>query len=292
MRNLFLIFVVGFLTLLTSCRKDFEFEDSTGSLRFSKDTVYLDTVFTNIGSSTYTLKVYNTSNRDINIPLVQLGKGLESKYRITVDGMTGNNNKIFNNVELLAKDSLYIFIETTASIANANPADFLYTDQIQFGAGTTLQTVELVTLIQDAVFLYPQLFDDGTTESLQIGNQPPIYGFVLDEDDPINGNEYIFTNEKPYVIYGYAAVAEGKTLNIQPGARVHFHESSGIIVGNGGSIKALGGLSTTEAMENEIIFEGDRLEPLYADIPGQWGTIWLTSGSIQNEFDNVTILNS
>jgi hypothetical protein len=35
------------------------------SLIFSKDTIYLDTVFNNIGSSTYTLKVYNKSNKDI-----------------------------------------------------------------------------------------------------------------------------------------------------------------------------------------------------------------------------------
>jgi hypothetical protein len=26
--------------------------------------------------------------------------------------------------------------------------------------------------------------------------------------------------------------------------------------------------------ENEVVFEGDRLEPEYADVPGQWGTIF------------------
>src|SRR5690606_5103431 len=140
------------------------------------------TVFTNIGSSTYTLKVYNQSNNDISIPQIKLAKGLESKYRMTVDGMTGNNNRIFQNVELLAKDSMYIFIEVTADVAQANPADFLYTDQIEFGAGSNLQTVELVTLIQDAVFLYPQRHEDGTYESIDI-NGEPVYGFVLDEND-------------------------------------------------------------------------------------------------------------
>jgi hypothetical protein len=30
--------------------------------------------------------------------------------------------------------------------------------------------------------------------------------FYLDENDPVNGNELVFTNQKPYVIYGYAAV--------------------------------------------------------------------------------------
>jgi len=55
---------------------------STGDLKFSRDTVYLDTVFTDIGSSTYTLKVYNNSKNDITIPTIQLGKGLNSKYRM------------------------------------------------------------------------------------------------------------------------------------------------------------------------------------------------------------------
>ena len=294
MRSIFILLLTGIIVSLSSCRKDFEFETSNGGLQFSRDTVYLDTVFTNIGSSTYTLKVYNRSDKDIKIPVIKLGKGTDSKYRMTVDGMTGNSGaqgKIFSNVELLGKDSLYIFIETTAGIADANPEDFLYTDQIQFGAGTNLQTVELVTLIQDAIFLYPQRFEDGTTETLQLG-EDEVYGFFLDENDPVHGNEYLFTNEKPYVIYGYAAVDVGKTLNIQPGARIHFHDASGIIVAEGGSIQAIGDFSTDqETLENEIIFEGDRLEPGFSDVPGQWGAIWLTSGSAASTFNHVTIKN-
>ena len=136
MRLLFTFFIGFFIISLSSCRKDFDFEPSSGNLRFSRDTVYLDTVFTNIGSSTYTLKVYNRSDNDISIPQIKLGRGLESKYRITVDGMTGESNRIFNNVELLANDSMYVFIEVTADVAEANPDDFLYTDQIQFGVGS------------------------------------------------------------------------------------------------------------------------------------------------------------
>ncbi len=283
-RNLAYLVFVAIIISLSSCRNDFDFQPSTGGLEFSRDTIYLDTVFTNIGSSTYTLKVFNNSSNNISIPNLALAKGLNSKYRMTVDGMQGNEGKIFNNVELLAKDSMYIFIETTADIADANPTDFLYTDQIQFGAGTNLQTVELVTLIQDAVFLYPQR-NGSVTESIPFG-EDEIYGFFLDENDAVNGNEYNWTNNKPYVIYGYAGVDSGKTLTIDPGAKVHFHESSGILVANGASIKANGTLS------NQIIFEGDRLEPGFADTPGQWGAIWMTPGSTGNEFNYVTVKNS
>ncbi|AWA31471.1 hypothetical protein HYN48_10270 [Flavobacterium magnum] len=292
-KTVFAAFIIALISL-ASCRTDFDFQPSTGSLAFSKDTVYLDTVFTDIGSSTYTLKVYNKSNDNISIPTIQLGKGLASKYRITVDGMTGNNGKIFNNVELLAKDSLFIFVETTANIADANPDDFLYTDQIQFGNATDFQKVELVTLIQDAVFLYPQKFEDGTTETLTLGsgeNAQQIYGFFLDDNDPVHGNEYQLTNDKPYVIYGYAGVASGKTLNIEAGARLHFHADSGIIVANGATLNVNGNVSSTEALENEVIFEGDRLEPGFSDVPGQWGLVWLTSGSM-GHINHLTLKNS
>ncbi|MDG2431459.1 MAG: hypothetical protein P8M54_03240, partial [Flavobacterium sp.] len=281
MRHFSILIILGLIITLGSCRADFETVPSTGGLVFSRDTVYLDTVFSNIGSSTYRLKVYNKSKNDINIPSIKLGKGLNSKYRLSVDGLQGNAGKLFTNVEILAKDSLYIFIETTANIADANATDLLYTDKIEFDSGANLQTVELVTLIQDAVFLYPKRLSDGTTESLPIG-QEKIYGFYLDENDPINGNELHFTNNKPYVIYGYAAVPSNKTALFDAGARVYFHANSGIIVSNKGSLQINGSNSITANLENEVIFEGDRLETLYDDVPGQWGAIWLTSGSTNN----------
>ncbi|RDI49547.1 hypothetical protein [Flavobacterium glaciei] len=291
MRPITLLLFIGIVLSIFSCRSDFETVASTGDLEFSKDTIYLDTVFSNIGSSTYRLKVYNKSKNDITIPSIKLAKGLNSKYRMTVDGMQGKDGKIFNNVDLLAKDSLYIFIETTANIADANPSDFLYTDQIQFDSGENQQNIELVTLIQDAVFLYPKRFADGTTETLPIGNEK-IDGFYLDENDPINGNELQFSNDKPYVIYGYAAVPSNKTATFEAGTRVHFHANSGIIVANNASITINGTRSTTDKLENEVIFEGDRLEPGFSDVSGQWGTIWLTSGSTNNKMNHLTIKNA
>ena len=84
MRKLLLLFAVFTSLVLTSCRDDFEFEPSTVQLRFNRDTVYLDTVFTNIGSSTYRLKVYNDSDKDISIPTIQLGKGATSKFEFVL----------------------------------------------------------------------------------------------------------------------------------------------------------------------------------------------------------------
>src|SRR5690554_73739 len=289
MKYIYGLAIMCCLVLWSSCRNDFETIPSSGNLEFSKDTVYLDTIFTNIGSSTYNLKVYNNSKKDIHIPSLRLAQGEDSQYRLNVDGIPG---KVFQDVQVLAKDSIFIFIETTYDIHNApsSPLEFLYTDQILFDSGSNQQKVELVTLVQDAVFLYPEKYADGTTETLIFGTGDEaveVPGFFLDDD------ELTFTNEKPYVIYGFAAVPSNKTLTVQAGARVHLHAESGILVAENATIKSLGAPSSDpEAMENEVIFEGDRLEPNFANVPGQWGYIRLTSGSVDNEFKHTTIKNS
>jgi hypothetical protein len=295
MRHSLLLFFAGLIVSLTSCRNDFEFEPSSGNLEFSRDTVYLDTVFTNIGSSTYMLKVYNRSKKDIAIPSIRLKKP-DSKYRLMVDGMSGTS---FTDVELLAKDSMFIFIETTVDVAEANPDDFLYTDEIEFSSTNGVQEVHLVTLIQDAYFLYPQRNDEGLYEGVRYDSETNpdseavyIYGFNLDHSDVNNGDEYHWNNTKPYVIYGFATVPNGETLVIDPGARVHFHANSGLMVRPGAKLEINGTASSDpETAENEVIFEGDRLEPGFANIPGQWFGVLLMSAE-DNAINHLTLKNA
>ncbi|KOS06037.1 hypothetical protein AM493_08290 [Flavobacterium akiainvivens] len=295
MRHYLLLLLSVLAITFTSCRDDFEFEPSTGGLEFSRDTVYLDTVFTNIGSSTYTLKVYNRSDKDITIPTIKLAQGEASKYRLMVDGdgygQGGTPGKIFNNVELLAKDSLFIFIETTidySEYAN-NTTTFLYTDKIEFDSGANYQDVDLVTLVQDAIFIKPNReLPSNIKETLTIsGINDSIIGHELTTPDELH-----WTNDKPYVVYGYAFVPNGRTLTIDAGARVHFHAESGLIVDDTGTLLINGSPSTDpDILENEVIFEGDRLEPQFAGITGQWFGVWLPSGS-QNVLNNLTIKNA
>ncbi len=267
------------LLFLSSCRKDFSTELSSGKLSFSKDTVYLDTVFTNIGSSTYNLKVYNKSNKNISIPSIVLGNGENSFYRLNVDGIAG---KIFENVEILAKDSMYIFIETTIDYSQiSNP---IYTDVIIFDNGENLQEVKLVTLVKDAHFLYPSKDANGFIEEISIGTTTEgedlkVNGFYLNENT-------IFTNEKPYVIYGYCAVPPNKSLTIEAGAQIHFHANSGLIVSKNATLTINGKLN------DKVLIEGDRLETKFSKIPGQWGAIWLRAGSKNNSINNTIIKNA
>lgn len=276
MRYLITFLICMAFISVSSCRKDFSTIPSFGSLEFSRDTVFLDTVFTNIGSATYNLKVYNRGNESITIPRITLENGASSSYRLNVDGIAG---KDFNDIDILAKDSIFVFIETTID-ASAVPNP-LYTDRILFDTGTNRQDVDLITLVQDANFIYPG--KDPITmkiDSLTINGQATtIRGRFLTDI------ELTFTNAKPTVIYGYAAVPSNKTLTIEAGARIYFHNDSGLIIDDKATLKVNGTLA------EKVIFEGDRLENSFSQIPGQWGTIWMRAGSKNNEIHHAQIKN-
>jgi len=302
MRYLFVLFLLAFVVFWSSCRNDFETTLSTGKLEFSRDTVFLDTVFTTIGTATYSFKVYNRSDQDITIPTVRLEEGEDSDYRLNVNGRAG---KSFEDVTIFAQDSIFIFVESTFDIATEAPLEkeFLLTDKVLFDTGSLQQDVDLVTLVKDAIFLFPQRDTQGNTESLRLGvneagEEVRIQGFFLDAD------ELTFTKDKPYVIYGYAAVPSGQTLTIAAGARIHFHEDSGVLVGNNATLLVNGAPSTDpeNPLENEVIFQGDRLgsgnifdEESGSDFTrssGQWGVIWLLAGNTTHQINHATIINA
>ncbi|WP_405382397.1 hypothetical protein [Maribacter sp. LLG6340-A2] len=288
LKPLFIFLIFFTIIFTTSCRKDFEYSPSAGNLSFSKDTVYLDTVFANIGSSTYKLKVYNNSKNDILIPQISLRNGNESFYRLNVDGVAG---KSFESIPLYAQDSLFIFIETTIDITD-NSTEIIYTDAILFDQAPHQQSVELITLAKDAIFIYPDYKTGSNSNQLtlytnQDGSNVIVDGFELNVDD-LN-----FTNTKPYVIYGYAIVPESKELQIDAGARVYFHNNSGLVVSENARLTVNGKLSEDkDNLEGEVIFEGDRLEPNFETMPGQWGAVWISQGSTNNLMDYLTIKNA
>ncbi len=272
-----------------SCRKDFEYAPSAGNLEFSMDTVYLDTVFKSISSSTYNLKVYNPTRDDVLIPSIRLRNGDGSAYRLNVDGLPGTS---FENIALQAQDSLFIGIEVTLSALPDTLNTFLYTDAIAFDTGSFLQEIPMVTLVKDAKFLFPPTTGSGEKSTVNVtfymddeATKTP--GFEL-RDDQLN-----FTNKKPYVIYGMAVVPQGKTLTIAAGARVHFHKDAGLLVRSGAQLIIDGELSGDQnVLENEVVFEGDRLEPQFSDIPGQWYGILFEKGALPHSISHLTVKNA
>ena len=269
----FFILLVGILAF--SCKKTELITDSNAKLSFSADTIIFDTIFTTIGSTTEALRIYNTHDQPINISNLRLAGGNSSFYRINVDGEPGIE---FENIEIPAEDSLWVFVEVTLDPNNLdNP--LIVTDSILFETNGNLQDVDLVAWGQDANFFYPTNsisgFPDFTCLDGDCFNQNPCVEITW--DDP-----------KPYVIYGYLVVDSCDILNISPGTQIHFHANSGLWVYSYGEIKAIG------SADEPIVFQGDRLESIYDEIPGQWDRIWINEGEsgTQNVFRHCEIKNN
>lgn len=254
-KSSFLLLVVSILCLF-ACRREQSILNSGVNLRFSTDTVYLDTVFSTVGSSTYTLKVYNPEKETVIVDNIRLGRGNTSAYRLNIDGRASKN---LNNVEILGEDSIYIFVEVTA--AEVTTGDPLYIDQVLFNNKGTEQNVELVTLARDVYFHKPTNF-----QILGQGRDAFALTFSV-----INCND-VWMDDKPHVIYGYALIDTGCVLTINPGAEIYFHSRAGLFVGDFGRLDVA--QNAISGLDDSVIFAGDRLEPFYEDIPGQWGGIF------------------
>lgn len=206
---------------------------SKKNLEFSVDTLVFDTVFTSIGSTTKQFKIYNRENRAVKIEEIELMGGENSPFRINVDGLMGNR---INDVEVLAKDSLFAFVEVTLNV-NGGILPMIVEDSIRFRTNGVDQYVKLAVWGQDAYFHYKDL------------------------------NEGTWPNDKPHVIYGYAAIDSAKSLTIQAGTQVHLHKNALLYV-----YKST--LNIQGTMGNEVVFQGDRLEPDYDEVSGQYYGIY------------------
>lgn len=270
-----LLLLLGLLALCTTaCRKDEQFTTSSSAkLTLTEDTVLFDTIFTTVGSITKRFTVRNDNDQAVRVD-VALEGGQPSPFRINVDGATGLS---FHDVEILGGDSIYVFVEATLDANNTNNP-MVIEDHVRFTTNGNEQRVLLVAWGQDAHFFYPTHPAGGF----------PAYSIIAGLDDAGNSTcETVdWTNDKPYVIYGYGVVDSCSTLNIHPGVKVYLHGSSGLWVYRYGQIHVMG---TPEA---HVTFQGDRLEPLYADLPGQWDRIWVMEGENDNTFEHCDIQNA
>jgi len=267
------------LHLLYSCQKEWVFTTSSeDKVTFSSDTLRFDTVFTQIGSSTRILKIYNSSKDAINISSLYLAAGASSKFQINVDGFPGT--KALKDIPIYPKDSIYLFATVTINPnAPLSVSPFIFNEELVLEVNGNKQTVTLEAWGQNANY-FPSRFNQGVPVVLSCNN------------GEINWND-----PKPYVLYGEIFV-DSCTLNIPPGTRIYVH--GGVVknrtfgVFNDGILYALpfGKLKMNGTAEKPIIIQGDRLESEYQDVAGQWYGIILGRGSKGNQISYTTIKNS
>ncbi len=258
----------SFLSLLwfASCKRDDDFlTDSSAKLTFSEDLISFDTIFTTISTSTRRLVVHNPYDKKINIKSIRLATA-NSFFSLNVNGEPSNS---VSNVEIDAKDSLFIFIKANINPNNQNNP-LLISDSILFDINGNIQDVNVIACGQDAHFIVADHHVTGL----------PDYKIVAAE-----GQHVIWQNDKPYVIYGYAVVDSTASLAIQSGCKIYMHKNSGMWIYKGGNLKITG------TKTDPVVFQGDRREAWYADAAGQWDRIWINEGSVNNEINYAIIKN-
>lgn len=246
-----LLLMLLFFGSLSSCNDELFTEDPAKTLSFSTDTLTFDTVFTSYGSTTEKILVYNPHNRALNISSIELANGANSMFRLNVDGEENAENT-FRDIKISAKDSMYVFVEVTVNPNNTD-SPVLIEDAIVFNTNGKSQSVTLEAFGQDVILMKNKLILNDST--LKAG--------------------------KPYLVYGYLAVDSAKTLTLEPGCRLYFHNNANMMV--------YGNLIADGTFDKPITLRGDRLDKLkykdteesqyvyvpYNYIAGQWGGLYL-----------------
>ena len=239
------ILILGLLSIVLSmvgCREYTISDDPSLRLAFSTDTVRFDTVFTEQGSATAQLMVYNRNAMAVEIDRVWLNDG--SVFIVNMDGEPDLSR--LTHMTINGGDSAFVFVRVRMDELNNN-SPVLVEDQLHFRlANGATQEVVLEAYGQDA------------TRIGRIG-----CGRTEKED-------FTFTAEKPYIIYDTLVI--GGTMHINAGARLYMH--------SGACIYALGDVDAQGTLEQPILIRGDRLDRLFDSVPylyagGSWNGIYL-----------------
>lgn len=230
------------------CKKDLTTTSPSAKLSFSTNLLFFDTVFAtgSTGSSVRIFTVHNNNNEAVIISSIKLA-GNYSSFEVNVDGVPGTN---FTNVKIPANDSIFVFVQVNVNPLNTNNP-MVIEDSLIFTTNGNVQWVNLQAFGWNAYYYVPNMF--------------PKYGPAYSELPC--GTEW--KNDKPHVIFGYLVVQTGCTLKIDAGAGVYLHDSAVLLVDSAATLNVAG------TQTQPVTFQGDRLEPDYKYLPGQWNEILL-----------------
>jgi hypothetical protein len=238
--------------LVFSCHPERSYvEGGDARLLFTLDTLFFDTVFTTVGTVTRSFRVKNPHPQFIRIDEISLAGGASSVFRVNVDGDPGIQ---FSGVEIAPNDSMFVFVEATLDPNGSNEV-LRIQDSIVFLTNGQVQDVDLVAWGQDVHMIRQLVIDAPVT----------------------------WTADKPYLVIESVYVDSSASLTIDPGVEVYLHKDALIFVD--GSLQVLG---TRDA---PVRFGGDRLEAFYDQIPGQWGLLYLSGSSHDNQVMHAEIRN-
>lgn len=245
------------MPLLTlSCGKEEYGVGDEVQLDFSADTVAFDTLFTTIGSTTLQVKVYNRSSRNAVIGSITLDSG--RYFRLNVDGDT---SRVARNVEIMAGDSIFIFIQANLKADTVRTLPFIVEDAIRFSNG---QRLPVTAWGRNAVYHRLRPGDSTWYSVVDCAN---------------------WDHTRPHVVLGAAAVLDGSTLTLLPGEELYFGDGAMLVFDTNARLVAQG------TAERPVLFTSLRHDGWYSFLPGQWQCLWFTGGSTGSIIDHAVVEN-
>ena len=245
--------------VLTACTDDDSFTTSRSArLSFSVDTLQMDTIFSNVGSSTYTFWVHNRSSDGLRLSSVRLKSGNQTGFRVNVDGSYLDNSlgAVVTGLEVRKGDSLLVFVELTAP-ENGMQEPVMVEDLLLF---------QLESGLEQQVCLRAFSWDAVKMTSLKISR------------------DTLFESVKPLVFYGSGLEVDSGVVLTLRGSTLFFHDGAGLTVS--GRLEA-----------DNVLMRGDRLDRMFPYLPydrvsGQWRGITFTRTSDRNKLTDCEIRNA
>lgn len=247
-----LLYMQAVLACLYGCLGEDEFSTSpTDVLTCGVDTLAMDTVYAGQLTNTFNFWVYNRSKKAVRLSSIQLGQGSASPFRVNVDGEYLAGGVGGNGLDVLAGDSICVFVALNAPSTDKDDPQLLE-DKLSFttsSGGTSQMTLTA----------YTQEFIN-------------LRGMVVDKDLTLD-------SKRPYHIYDSLYVAPGAKLTLTPGTRLYFQSAAGL--------KVAGTLVAQGTLEQPVILRGDRLGMMftlqpYDRVPGQWQGVRFLPNSQDN----------
>lgn len=251
MRTLLLTLAALFGLTFMSCIEDDFTTSSADVLTFSTDTLSFDTVFTELGTPTARLKVFNRAKKSLNITSIRF-KDPSTKFAMNVDGQSGS---AFTDVEIRGQDSIFIFVECKLPLSPTDKPR-LTEDDIVFLTNGVEQEVHLEAWGQNVTRLRKKRITEDTR----------------------------FTADRPIVVFDSLIVEQGATLTIDPGVQLLFHDKASLTVR--GTLNAVGEPGRMIAMRGDRL---DNVLPDvgYDIMAGQWEGVSIAAGSFSNRLEYV-----
>ncbi len=248
------ILAISLFLLLNSCRKDAFITSPDARVTISIDTLKYDTVFVTSGSTYRSFIIRNENDQKLRISSLKLSGGNASAFKMNVDGSPGVE---FNNIEINANDSVYVFAQVNIDPSAAN-LPFIIRDSIEVKYNGKRKLVQLEAWGKNANFLRNKIISTNET----------------------------WNNNLPYVILGSLLVNPNQTLTINKGVQIYVHADAPIVV-DGTLI--INGLKDTV---DRVYFQGDRLDEPYNKYPASWPGIFFRAGAKDNVLTYTVIKNA